>query len=93
MEESALTLRCAFCLRTRSEVTKMFTGPLDSNICNRCIGTLQEELAKAAIPQQPGTYCVACGFETRDEPNISMLKGVVCLQCAAKIAAKVENGV
>ena len=93
MDESAVSASCSFCLRGRSEVARMFTGPLDAQICNHCVATCQDELTRAAVPHQPGIHCLACGFEIRAEPGIVMLKGSICRGCAGQIAAKFEHAV
>ena len=93
MEESAVGDRCSFCLRARSEVATLFTGPLDVLICNHCIATCQDKLTRAGVPHDPGLYCVACGFEIRNERGVVMPNGSVCLGCAAQIAAKLEHAV
>ncbi len=55
-------------------------------VCDRCIATMVAKLNEEKIEPVPNSYCVGCGFEIREEPAASTIKGRVCGSCADEIA-------
>jgi hypothetical protein len=48
------TLRCSFCGKDENEVEKLVSGP-SVHICNECVDTCNEIIAKAEITTAPAT--------------------------------------